>query len=67
MAARSESKATKAIEDLYRDHPHLEKGCIIWLPLDLSDLNSVVKAAETVRKAENKLDILGGFVVSLFL
>ena len=58
LAARSEKRAREAIEKLYAELTLLEEGKIVWLPLDLSDLNSVVKAAETIYKNETRLDIL---------
>jgi NAD(P)-dependent dehydrogenase (short-subunit alcohol dehydrogenase family) len=58
LAARSEIRAQEAIEKLYSEIPSLEKGKIVWLPLDLSDLKGVAAAAETICKNETRLDIL---------
>ena len=44
---------------MHKDYPKLEPGKAVWLPLDLADLDSVVKAAETFMSREAKLDILG--------
>lgn len=59
MAARSEAKAHAAIEKMYANNKSVETGRLIFLPLDLADLDSVVKAAEIFLKQETKLDILG--------
>jgi NAD(P)-dependent dehydrogenase (short-subunit alcohol dehydrogenase family) len=59
VAARSEAKAHAAIEKIYVNNKSVEAGKLIFLPLDLADLDSVVKAAEIFLKQETKLDILG--------
>jgi NAD(P)-dependent dehydrogenase (short-subunit alcohol dehydrogenase family) len=59
MGARSESKAKDAIKKLHTENSTLKDGQIVWLPLDLANPQSVIKAAETVTKAETRLDILG--------
>ena len=59
MAARSEAKAHVAIERIYANNKSVESGKLIFLPLDLADLDSVVKAAEIFLKQETKLDVLG--------
>ncbi len=59
MAARSEAKAHAAIEKIHANNKSVEAGKLIFLPLDLADLDSVVKAAEIFLKQETKLDILG--------
>jgi enoyl-[acyl-carrier-protein] reductase (NADH) len=58
LAARSESKAQAAIEKLYSEHPNIKKGNLIFLPLDLADLDSVVNAVESFTSQEQRLDIL---------
>lgn len=60
MAARNEAKAHAAIERIYTNNKSIKAGKLIFLPLDLADLDSVVKAAEIFLKQETKLDILGG-------
>jgi NAD(P)-dependent dehydrogenase (short-subunit alcohol dehydrogenase family) len=64
MGARSERRAYAAIERLHADNPSLPKGTVIYLPLDLSDLDDVVKAAELFLQKETRLDILGGFQIT---
>jgi NAD(P)-dependent dehydrogenase (short-subunit alcohol dehydrogenase family) len=59
LACRTESKALAAIELMHTEAPDIKAGSLIWLPLDLIDLDSVVKAVETFMSQENKLDILG--------
>jgi NAD(P)-dependent dehydrogenase (short-subunit alcohol dehydrogenase family) len=59
LGARSETKAHAAIERLHTEHREIEKGQLVFLPIDLSDLASVVKAAQTFIKEEQRLDILG--------
>ncbi len=59
MAARSEAKAHAAIEKIYKNNKSINTGKLIFLPLDLADLDSVVRAAEIFVKQETKLDILG--------
>jgi len=58
LACRSETKAQAAIDQLYSENPKIEKGNLIYLPLDLADLNSVAKAAQTYMASEETLDIL---------
>lgn len=59
LAARSESKAQAAIAQLRREHPHLEKDRLVWLPLDLSTLADVRKGSANFLAQETRLDILG--------
>ncbi|KAJ6452659.1 hypothetical protein C8R45DRAFT_1065259 [Mycena sanguinolenta] len=54
LAARSPEKAAAAIKDLEEE----TKKSAIFLHLDLADLPTVRKAAETFLSQENKLDIL---------
>ena len=58
IGARSEKRAHAAIERLYAEHPRLPRGLVVYLPLNLSDLNNVVEAAEAFLKQETRLDIL---------
>lgn len=59
VAARSEAKAHAAIEKIYANNKKVEAGKLIFLPLDLADLDSVANAAEIFLKQEGRLDILG--------
>lgn len=63
LASRSERKALTAIEKLYAENSKLQKGNLIWLPLDLADLDAVEKAAQTVIEKEERLDILGASIL----
>ncbi len=54
MASRSESKAQKAIDDLHRDVPTLERGSLVFVQLDLANLKSVVQAAESIKERRRK-------------
>ncbi|OBT45528.1 hypothetical protein VE00_05095 [Pseudogymnoascus sp. WSF 3629] len=58
MAARSELRAEKAINDLYRDNPKLERGSVVFLKLDLASIKSVVAAVDEIKRKESRLDIL---------
>ncbi|KAJ6460308.1 hypothetical protein C8R45DRAFT_879493 [Mycena sanguinolenta] len=63
LAARSQEKATAAIKELEKQ----TKKKAIFLQLDLSDLVSVRKAAETFLAQESRLDVLisnGGVMIS---
>jgi len=64
VAVRSEAKAHAAIEKIYANNKKVEAGKLIFLPLDLADLDSVAKAAEIFLKQEDRLDILGTFYES---
>lgn len=55
LAARSESKATAAIEELQRDVP---SAAIEYLSLDLKSFSSIAAAASTFKAKESRLDIL---------
>ena len=59
MAARSEKRASQAINEIYAQNPGLPKGRIVWLSLDLSDLSQVITAAEEFMSKETRLDVLG--------
>lgn len=58
VAARSEAKAHAAIEKIHASNRKVEAGKLIFLPLDLADLDSVAKAAEIFLKQEDRLDVL---------
>lgn len=59
LAARSEAKAHAAIEKIYANNKDVKAGKLIFLPLDLADLDGVAKAAEVFLKQEDRLNILG--------
>ena len=61
VATRSEAKAHAAIEKIYANNKKVKAGKLIFLPLDLADLDSVAKAAEIFLKQEDRLNILGTF------
>ncbi|KFY30881.1 hypothetical protein V493_01580 [Pseudogymnoascus sp. VKM F-4281 (FW-2241)] len=58
FTARSETKATKATELLLSENPELSAGQLIWLQLNLGNIDSIMKAAEELLRKEQKLDIL---------
>jgi hypothetical protein len=62
LAARNETKALAAIGQMHIESPEIKKGNLIWLPLDLADLDSVVRAASIFMKQEDALDLLGMFI-----
>jgi len=57
VAARSEKKAEEAIQDIAKSAP-ASKGSLVFLSLDLSDLNKVKTAADTFLAQEQKLNVL---------
>lgn len=59
LAARSEAKAHAAIEKIYANNKKVTAGKLIFLPLDLADLDNAAKAAEIFLKQEDRLNILG--------
>ncbi len=61
MAARNEGKVHAAIEKIHTNNKRVEAGKLIFLPLDLADLDSVAKAADIFLKQEDRLDVLGTF------
>lgn len=54
-ATRSESKTRPILDELKRQHPDAD---VLWLPLDLSDLRSVKKAAEMFLSVGRPLHVL---------
>ena len=44
---------------MHTEGPKIQAGNLVWLPLDLMDLDNVVKAGETFAHQEERLDILG--------
>lgn len=59
LGARSESKAQAAIEQLYSENPNIKKGNLVFLPVDLADLDSVANAVKSFTDHEERLDMLG--------
>jgi retinol dehydrogenase-12 len=57
IAARSEEKAIKAIEDIKRASP-TSTETLVFLYLDLSDLNKVKQSAESFLAQEGTLHVL---------
>lgn len=57
VAARSEERATKAIESIKTAFPE-SKGELIYLHLDLDDLTTIKKSADEFLSKETKLDVL---------
>ena len=57
VAARSEAKATKAIEGIKARAP-ASKGQIIFLHLDLNDLTTIKASAENFLSQNDRLDVL---------
>jgi retinol dehydrogenase 12 len=57
VAARSKEKADKALEDIRGAAP-ASKGSLVFLHLDLSDLNQVKTAAQNFIAQEKKLHVL---------
>lgn len=58
MAARSEAKVHAAIEKIHANNKRVEAGKLIFLPLDLADLDSVAEAVEIFLQHEDRLDVL---------
>ncbi|KAF2814348.1 NAD(P)-binding protein [Mytilinidion resinicola] len=58
LGARNKVKAEAAIERLHTENPTISQGSLIYLPLDLAELNEVVTATDTVIANEQRLDIL---------
>jgi len=57
VAARSESKATKAIEEIKASAPS-SAGELVFLPLDLADLTTIKPSVERFLAAESTLHVL---------
>ncbi|KAK2602740.1 hypothetical protein N8I77_009248 [Diaporthe amygdali] len=57
IAARSEEKANRAIDDIRQAWPR-STGSLVFLPLDLADFNKVKSAAEQFLAKETKLHVL---------
>ncbi|PNP39919.1 hypothetical protein TGAMA5MH_08185 [Trichoderma gamsii] len=58
IGARSESRAKQAISDILSENPSVPKELLEWLPLDLSSLSDVIKAANLLSTTEKRLDVL---------
>lgn len=61
LACRSAERANAAIEKLLLELPEAKER-LIYLPFDLTDIESAEKAAGIVIKEEKRLDIVGEFV-----
>ncbi|KAL9116585.1 MAG: hypothetical protein Q9187_006891 [Circinaria calcarea] len=57
VAARSEAKASKAIEGIKSTHA-TSKGELVYLHLDLNDLTTIKQSAEDFLSREDRLDVL---------
>ena len=57
IAARSDAKASKAIEKIKSTHP-ASNGELVYLHLDLNDLTTIKRSAEEFLIKENRLDVL---------
>jgi NAD(P)-dependent dehydrogenase (short-subunit alcohol dehydrogenase family) len=57
VAARSQAKATEAIEDIRKAFP-TSTGRLVFHPLDLADLEAVAKSARDFIARETRLDVL---------
>jgi len=58
LGARSEKKATVAIEQLQKEGLGPGNGEVVWLDVDLSDARKAKAAAESFLQKETRLDIL---------
>ncbi|KAI4858712.1 NAD(P)-binding protein [Hypoxylon rubiginosum] len=58
VAARSEEKATKAIDDIRKTVSSSNNGELIFLPLDLADLTTIKASAHNFLRREEKLHVL---------
>ncbi|EEY23746.1 conserved hypothetical protein [Verticillium alfalfae VaMs.102] len=58
MASRTRPKARQAMSEMYDRHPEIKPGQLAWVSLDLSDLKTVVAAADHVKANETRLDII---------
>ena len=57
MAARSEERTHKVIDGIKAAHPN-SKGSLVFLSLNLDDLTTIRRSAETFLAAESRLDVL---------
>ncbi|GAA5938419.1 uncharacterized protein JCM15063_000730 [Sporobolomyces koalae] len=57
LAARNEDKANEAIAEINSASPGRE-ATLVFLPFDLTDLQSIKRAAETIKQKEDRLDIV---------
>jgi NAD(P)-dependent dehydrogenase (short-subunit alcohol dehydrogenase family) len=62
VGARSESRAKQAISDILSENSSIPKELLEWLPLDLSSLPDVIKAANMLSTTEKRLDVLSKVV-----
>ncbi|KAI1129641.1 hypothetical protein F5Y10DRAFT_276681 [Nemania abortiva] len=58
MAGRSEQKTMEAIREIESSVPSEDSGELVWLHLDLADLNAVKASAETFAAKEKNLHVL---------
>lgn len=57
IVARSEAKASAAIEEIKSKHPD-SSGELVFLHLDLNDLSTIKRTAEEFLSKESRLDVL---------
>jgi len=57
IAARSEERAAKAIDDIKKEAPD-SKGSLVFMKLDLSDLRTIKASADFFLSRESKLHVL---------
>ncbi len=64
LASRNEIKVPAAISKIHEENPKVKEGNLIWLPLELAHLENVHEAAQTFLAKEDRLDILGSFILT---
>ncbi|OAR05949.1 hypothetical protein LLEC1_01405, partial [Akanthomyces lecanii] len=58
MLSLSEEKAKKAVDTIAKDMGNEAGEKVVWLQCDLSDWDRVKEVAESIKKSEDRLDIL---------
>ncbi|KAM0754783.1 NAD(P)-binding protein [Meredithblackwellia eburnea MCA 4105] len=58
MACRTEARATDAINKLKGEIPDLDPDLVVFVPFDLTDIESAKQAAKTILTKEDRLDIV---------
>ena len=58
FTARSEAKADFTRDYISAHVPGAALHKLTWIPMDLSDIKSVIKAADAIASKEQRLDIL---------
>ena len=58
FSARSEAKANTTKEYIFSESPNVAKENLLWLQLDMLDIQNILAVVDEIKLKERKVDIL---------